>query len=386
MNRGIESVGTVEDLHDAARAITGLDDFGDGEYREGLAVLLDSYARDAGLTPWGNRINRATLRAALVARQLSEAGWRQYPEHAAVTITQPIVVTGLPRTGTTALHRLLCEDPDLQGLEMWLIEAPQPRPPRETWDDQPVFQRIQDRIRKHNVANPEFMGVHFTSADVVEECWQLLRQSMLSISFETLAHVPTYSRWLAGQDWTPAYKRHRRNLQLIGLHDAGRRWALKNPSHLFALPAIMAVYADALIVQTHREPSTVIASMSSLAAQATEGQSEVFQGAAIGRDHLKLWARGADQFMADREQYDPTQFADVRYDEFTADPIGTVAEIYDHFGLRLTEQARAAMVALHAESTASDRRPSHRYELSDFGLAREEVDERFARYRDAYLR
>src|SRR5262245_66123169 len=97
------------------------------------------------------------------------------------------------------------------------------------------------------------MAVHYIAADQVEECWQLLRQSMRSISFECLAHVPAYSSWLAGQDWTAAYRRHRRNLQLIGLRDAGRRWVLKNPSHLFALDELLAVYPDALVIQTHRQ-------------------------------------------------------------------------------------------------------------------------------------
>jgi hypothetical protein len=385
MKPGRDSIGTAEELHAEAREITGLDGFGADDYREGLAVLLESYARDAALTPWGNRINQALLRGALVARQLSEAAAQQYPGHASVAIERPIVVTGLPRTGTTALHRLLCADPGHQGLEMWLTEAPQPRPPRATWEDNPAFERIQERCRNHNVANPEFMGVHYLAADMVEECWQLLRQSMMSIGYETLAHLPTYSRWLAQQDWTPAYRRHRQNLQVIGLRDAGRRWVLKNPSHLFALPALMAVYPDALVVQTHRDPADVIASVSSLAAQATDGQSDVFQGEVIGRIHLELWARGAERFMLDRKQYDPAQFIDVRYDTFTSDPIGTVETIYGHFGLLLSESARSAMVALHAESRADDRKPSHRYELSDFGLSVDEVNERFARYRNGYL-
>ena len=95
--------------------------------------------------------------------------------------------------------------------------------------------------------------MHYMAADQVEECWQLLRQSMRSVSYECLAHLPTYSAWLAGQDWTAAYRRHRRNLQLIGLPDPGRRWVLKNPSHLFALDALLSVYPDALVIQTHRD-------------------------------------------------------------------------------------------------------------------------------------
>ena len=191
-------------------------------------------------------------------------------------------VTGLPRTGTTALHRLLTADPAHQGLELWLTEMPQPRPPRDTWADNPVFQHIQAAYEQHHVEHPEFMGVHYMAADQVEECWQLLRQSMRSVSYECLAHLPAYSAWLGGQDWTGAYRRHRRNLQLIGLPDPGRRWVLKNPSHLFALDAMLRVYPDALIIQTHRAPRAAIASMCSLAAQATDGWSATFRGAVIG--------------------------------------------------------------------------------------------------------
>jgi hypothetical protein len=378
---GRESVGTVDDLHASARRITGLEDMGgDDGYLEGLNVLLESYAADAALTPAGNKAARAFLRRALVARLLSEAGWQRYPQHAAVPIERPVVVTGLPRTGTTALHRLLTADPTHQGLELWLTEFPHPRPPRETWPGNPVFQSIQAGYSRHHLDRPEFMGLHFMSAEQVEECWQLLRQSMRSISYECLAHLPSYSRWLDGQDWTPAYRRHRRNLQLIGLPDAGRRWVLKNPSHLFALPALFDVYPDALVVQTHRDPRTALASVCSLSAEATAGWSETFRGHVVGRDQLDLWGRGLDRFMADRARYDGARFFDVHYDAFVADPIGTAQAIYGHFGLPLTDVTRAAMRDLHAESTSGARRPAHRYALSDFGLTGEEVDARFARY------
>jgi hypothetical protein len=380
MSDGRDSVGTVEDLHASASKITGLDDFGVADYHEGLAVLLASYAAEAGLTPLGNKVKRAFLRGALVARLLSEAAWQRYPEHVDVPIRRPIFVTGLPRTGTTALHRLLSADPAHQGPELWLTEVPQPRPPRDTWTDNVVFQGIQAGYRRHHVEHPEFMGLHYIAADEVEECWQILRQSMTSISYECLAHVPAYSAWLAGQDWTHAYRRHRRNLQLIGLHERNRRWVLKNPSHLFALNALLAVYPDALVIQTHRSPRTAIASVCSLNEQASHGWSTVFRGEVIGRGQLDLWARGLDRFTADRARHDPAQFYDVDYQDLVADPIGTVRSIYDYFGLALTEPARTAMTALHAENTSGGRRPAHRYQLSDFGLTADQVDERFAAY------
>jgi hypothetical protein len=370
-------IGTAADLHASATKITGLADFGADDYSDGLAVLLESYAGDAGLTPLGRRVKRSFLRGALVARLLSEAAWTAWPDYAGVVIERPIFVTGLPRTGTTALHRLLTADPAHQGLEMWLTQAPGPRPPRDTWADNPVFRQIQAGFDRHHVEHPEFMGVHFMAADQVEECWQLLRQSVRSISYECLAHLPTYSRWLSGQDWTAAYRRHRRNLQLIGLPDAGRRWVLKNPSHLFALDALLAVYPDALVIQTHREPVAAIASVCSLAEQASRGWSTTFAGHVIGRDQLELWARGLELFTAARARRDPARFCDVDYAAFIADPVAVVESVYDRFGLTLSGRAADAMRALVAGGAGTGARPSHRYALADFGLAAGQVNERF---------
>lgn len=376
-----DTVGTVEDLHESASRFTGLDDFGDPSYREGLAVLLESYERDASLTPLGRRVKRAFLRGALVARLLSEASWKRFPAHADVPIDRPVFVTGLPRTGTTALHRLLAADPAHQGLEVWLTEVPQPRPPRSTWESDPVFQRIQAGYRQHQVEHPEFLGAHEMSAEMVEECWQLLRQSAKSVSYECLAYLPTYSSWLSAVSWDDAYARHKRNLRLIGLPDKDKRWVLKNPSHLFALDALLAVYPDALVIQTHRAPRTVIASVCSLNEQAAAGWSTVFHGDVVGRAQLDLWARGASSFLAARSRYDAAQFYDVYYDDFVADPLGTVESIYRYFGMPFSDEARSAMASLHRASAS---RPGHRYSLVDFGLTTSEVDDRFAEYLAAH--
>jgi hypothetical protein len=275
------------------------------------------------------------------------------------------------------LHRLLTADPGHQGLELWLAEMPQPRPPRDTWAANPVFQHIQAAYQQHHVEHPEFMGVHYIAADTVEECWQLLRQTLRSVSYECLAYLPTYSAWLKDQDWTGPFRRHRRNLQLIGLHDARRRWVLKNPSHLFSLDAILEVYPDALIIQTHREPRAVIGSMCSLAAHATDGWSHTFRGEVIGASQLELWASGLEKFAAARSKHDQAQFLDVDYGSFTADPIGTVESVYEHFELAYTGAAGDAIRALQAEAASGDSKPAHRYSLADFGLTAEQVDERF---------
>jgi hypothetical protein len=372
---GRADIGTIDDLHEAATRMTGLSDFGDrAEYLEGMEVLLESFQNDERLTPFGNKVVRAQFRGALAARALANASFAANPSYADVAIERPIFVTGLPRTGTTALHRLLCDDPNAQGLEMWLTQVPQPRPPREQWADNPIYAHMQANFDQHHRENPEFMGVHFMSADTVEECWQILRQTFRSIAYETLAYLPTYSAWLQQQDWTPAYARHKQNLQLIGLNEPGKRWVLKNPSHLFALDALMTVFPDALVIQMHREPRTIVASASSLAMQATEGQSEIFHGEVIGRVQLELWARGAEAFRAARQKYDPAQFLDIDYRDFVGDQAATVAWVYEHFALG----EPPAPVAARAGGDGGGHRSSHRYSLADFGLTEAEVDERFA--------
>ncbi|MFD3747752.1 sulfotransferase family protein [Nocardia sp. NPDC058633] len=369
-------VGTVADLHASATKLTGLTDFGSDDYTEALQVLLDSYRDEAGLTELGSKMSRFFLRGTLVARALSEAAWAANPGYVETPVTKPIFVTGLPRTGTTALHRLLAADPANQGLEMWLTDFPQPRPPRDTWEDNPAYQQIDAGLRRHQVQNPEFMGLHYMSASDVEECWQLLRQSGMSHSYECLAYVPGYARWLSGQDWTPAYARHRRNLQLIGMNDT-RRWVLKNPSHLFCLDALLATYPDAIVIQTHRDPATIIPSVCSLNEHATRGWSTVFTGETIGRTQLDLWARGLSEFTAARTRHPEATFIDVDFDDLRADPVGVVDRIYTRTGTALTPEARAAITALDHESRTGARKPTHHYALSDYGLTEEMVADSF---------
>ena len=324
---------------------------------------------------------RAFLRGALAARLLSEAAWARHPGYAEVGIERPIFVTGLPRTGTTALHRLLAADPAHQGLEMWLTEVPQPRPPRETWAGDPVFRRIQAAYERHHVAHPEFMGVHYMAADQVEECWQLLRQSMRSVSYECLAHLPAYSAWLAGQDWTGAYRRHRRNLQLIGLPDRGRRWVLKNPSHLFALDALLRVYPDALVIQTHRDAA---------------GRDRVGvqpRRAGVGRLVAGVHRRGDRPRPAGAVGPRPRA---VHGRARQARPGAVLRRRLRRVHRRPRPHRRSGLRALRAdaerpgpgrhEGTAQAQcagrcGPAHRYALSDFGLTDRQVDERFAGYR-----
>lgn len=374
MTRVREDVGSYDEIAAAAVRTTGMDDFGGTAHEEGLRILVDDLASpEAGLTGEGNYFERSQVKSALVGRLLTQARFTEFPAHADVPVERPIFVVGLPRTGTTALHRLLNADPQHQGLELWLTEYPQPRPPRETWESDPVFIAMQSAFSEHHIESPEFMGIHYMDATSVEECWRLLRQTGKSISYESLANVPRYSAWLAEQDWTDAYARHKENLQLIGMNDPEKRWVLKNPSHLAALDALMTVYPDALIVYTHRDPITSIASACSLSAEATVGHSTTFVGETVGSTQLGMLSRSWHSFMDARPTYDQAQFIDVDYLQFVKDPVGTTRGIYEAFDIDWTAEAAAEVEAIDSQSRQGGKRPSHQYSLADYGLTEAQV-------------
>lgn len=380
MTRERADVGSFEDIAAAAMRTTGMSDFGGTAHEEGLRVLTEDLASpEAGLTPRGNYFQRSEVKSALVGVLLTQAQFAAHPEHRAVAIERPVFVMGLPRTGTTALHRYLHADPEVQGLEMWLTQYPQPRPPRETWEQDPIFQAMQQAFTAHHVESPEFMGIHYMDATTVEECWRLLRQTGKSSSYESLANVPRYSAWLQQQDWTDAYTRHKETLQLVGLNDPETRWVLKNPSHLTALDALMTVYPDALVVYTHRDPVACIASSCSLSAETTAGHSTTYVGDVIGRTQLDLWSRAFHAFHDARPRYADAQFADVAFRDLVADPLGITRRIYDQFGLDWTPQVQAAIEAIDRESKQGKAKPSHTYSLQDYGLTEDRVRSAFDR-------
>jgi hypothetical protein len=380
MARERDDVGTYEDILAAAVRTTGMTDLGGTEHEEGLRTLVEDLSSpEAGLTGRGNYFQRSEVKGALVGRLLTQARFNELPQHADVPIQRPIFVMGLPRTGTTALHRLLHADPTAQGLEMWITQFPQPRPPRETWESDPIFTAMQQAFSAHHVESPEFMGIHYMDATSVEECWRLLRQTGKSNSYESLANLPRYTHWLRGQDWADAYARHRRNLQLIGLNDPDKRWVLKNPSHMTALDALMTVYPDALIVYTHRDPVACIASSCSLSAETTVGHSTTYVGAVIGDTQLDLWSRAYHAFHDARPAYDRAQFADVAFSDLLADPIGTTRGLYEQFGLDWAPEVQAAIEESDRQARQGVAKPSHQYALEDYGLTEDRVRSSFDR-------
>lgn len=370
-----DSVGSYEEILAAAVRTTGLSDLGGDEHEEGLRVLLEDYAGAAGLTPVGNHRMRGTVKGLLVAKLLAQQGFADHPDHEDVAIERPVFVTGLPRSGTTLLQRLLTAAPAAQGLEQWLADLPQPRPPRETWEDHPIFAAMQGGYRAFHEANPELAGIHYSDAASHEECWRLLQHAGTSAAFETQAYTPAYTAWLQSADWAPAYRRHRRLLQLIGLRDAEKRWVLKNPSHLYSLDALLAEYPDALVVVTHRDPVTCVASMCSLAEASTRGTSTVFVDDTIGRTQLDLLAREQERYRAARAGH-PDSFLDVSYEDLVAEPVAVARTVHAAAGMAWDDAVETSVREELAASRSGHRAPRHSYTLADYGLTEAQVRDR----------
>lgn len=366
-------------LHDAARAATGLDDFGDDGYLEGLRVLLGSLDDDARLNEVGDLVSRAVIVDALKARLHSEAGFTRFPQTADEPIRQPIFIVGLPRTGTTALHHLIAQNPALQGLELWLSGTPKPRPPRASWPSDRDFLASDRTIRQLYARSPEMKAIHFMSAALPDECWRLFGQDFAHSSWEAQSYVPGYSRWWARHDMRPVYRRHRRNLQLIGQPEPRRRWLLKDATHLFALEALFEVYPDARVVQTHRDPTKLIGSVCSLCWSSRQPLSDHHDAEAFGRATLALWERAIRSTMEVRRGLDPSRFYDLPFEKFLADPLGVVAEIHEWLGLEYSGEAEAGARRFR-EANPPGKHGDHAYELSDWGLRAGEILERFGDY------
>ncbi|MCZ4498917.1 MAG: hypothetical protein JWQ74_1470, partial [Marmoricola sp.] len=196
---------------------------------------------------------------------------------------------------------------------------------------------------------------------------------------ESLANLPRYSQWLASQDWTDAYARHKQNLQLLGINDQEKRWVLKNPSHMSGLDALMTVYPDALIVYTHREPITCIASSCSLSAETTVGQSDTYVGGVIGHTQLDLWSRAFHTFHDARGKYDQDQFIDIPFGDLVKDQVGTARRVYEKFGLDWTPETEAAVTEIDREAKEGKAAPKHSYDLKDYGLTDKQVLDAFDR-------
>lgn len=372
-------------LMDAASAATGLDDFGDTRFLEPLAVLCDALTTEVELSPMG-RVSQHTLFVQLLAnRLLVEREIGRHPEILDEPIEAPIVIAGLPRTGTTHLHNLLSADPRLRSLPYWeslepvLADAERVRPDGPPPDPDPRLARTDAALWFVNEAMPHFVRMHEMTTQHRHEEIQLLALDFSTMLFETTTPVPSYRDWFDATDQTPTYGYLRRVLQVctyLRRRDEGAptRWVLKSPQHLAQFGPLMATFPDATVVVTHREPVAVTASMATMVAYSARLALAAPDPVAIGRYWGDRVEHLLDACVRDRGLLPADRSLDVRFDEFMADDVAMALAVEDLAGLPRDHAATAAI----ADYVATHPRGRHGtvvYDLAAVGL---DADERAA--------
>jgi hypothetical protein len=364
------------DLIETARRRGGLDDFGEGDFFEALSRLLESCQTEAQLNLIGKIALRTNVLQTLYSRLRMERDRQLYPEIARQEIREPLFIIGLPRSGTTLLHTLLAADPEHRSPLMW--EVMTPSPPTSN-DETRRIQRATRSCKWFNWLAPTFRHVHAVDAKVPQECVGLMSPTFMSDQFDTMYYVPSYRAWFFRQDLQPAYEYHRRFLQHLQFRRAGRRWVLKAPTHMFALPALLSVYPDALFVQMHRTPIEAMASVASLITILRSAFSDGVDPLVVCRDSIQYWSETMEKFLEDRDRLLNGRICDIDYNQICRNPIAAVGRIYDHFGWSLSLEAERRMRALMARR-AGNGRGNHHYQLAEFGVVPGEVLRAFAPY------
>ncbi|HET8710010.1 MAG TPA: sulfotransferase, partial [Spongiibacteraceae bacterium] len=254
----------MDEVHELVAREVGNDDFGSRDYLPGLRVLLQSMDYDPHFTERGRRFAWGTVVGALKGRAHAIKSMRENPGFDRHAITNPVVITGIPRTGTTALHKLMAVDPQFQGLQTWLLDAPMPRPPQDTWTNYPAFHKTAEMLEARFKAAPIKRAAHNMAAEEVDECCLVLRQGFVSNLWTVGWSAATYDAWWQCQSETDAYRHYYRCVQLIGNNDIDKRWLLKNPGHIDNLDLLFATFPAAKVIQTHRDPAKAVPSLCSL--------------------------------------------------------------------------------------------------------------------------
>jgi hypothetical protein len=358
---------SADQLLDEAAAESGRTDFGPGDFREGLEVLLDSLERDGDLSPGADASVIGDLRRRLVNRLEVEAWYAEHPEVDGVTVRGPVDINGLPRTGTTALADMLSLDPQFRSLRGWEQTKPVPPPVKGQEAGDPRRRAFEEMQAERS---DEHKAMHIMEIDATMEDTEVLGMAFHGQGM-TLP-VPSYRTWWRGADLTETYRYHRRVVKVLGSQCPPERWLFKAPHHKFHLEALAGAYPEVRFVMTHRDPGKVVPSYASIVSSIlppADGERDV---QALGReicDHLRL---GMEHAIEARARLGEHRFLDVHHRDLIADPKGTIRRIYEWLGFDLTpgvEQTILEWQQVNRMGAAG----VHRYTAEQFGLTTEQI-------------
>lgn len=374
-----------ESLKRAACEATGLNDFGDNSWLTPFRVYLKSLKEEASLTLMGRLMARHDIFMWLKTRLQVNEILNQHPEIEQQEIEAPMVIVGLPRSGTSILFEVLWQDPDVGVPLMW--EAMQPCPPPEaaTYNSDPRIEACDKIITQWNRVCPEFATMHEMRGDIPAECGLLMAATFISDHVASLHQTPSYSMWCATEaDFVPVYEYHKKILQILQWKNPRKRWLLKAPEHQVHLDTLLKVYPDARIVQTHRDPIKCMASTTSLMGSLYAMRSdqpfnaEIFENIIMG----EATANRLEKVIQQRDEgtLPGANIADSRYQDLMDDPISCIEEIYAHFDMALSESTKTLML-VYLASKPKGKFGQHSYRVDDSKAKERKL---FKRYQDYY--
>ncbi|MCU1588251.1 MAG: hypothetical protein JWN31_1744 [Frankiales bacterium] len=375
----------VDDLLANARTKAQYDQFGDDWFLEPLGVLVDALNSQAQLSEIGQQMTERRLTALLVDRLRLRKTQAENPQILDVPVDVAAEICGLPRTGSTLLHRLLAASPQLTSTLSWECSYPLPFP-GEGPDAEIRKGKAKKMMDLFLELSPDFGDIHTVVWDGPEEDVLLLDRSFTAMSWDSFYWVPDYGIWLRSFDQSKAYDELRQWLQVLQWQDptrAGKRWILKSPHHLTAADTVLDTFPGCKIVMTHRSPTSAVPSYASMVAAMTAQYSDKADPKLIGQywnDRFVECLSGFDEVRSRR----PDRFVDVPFKQTVAEPLATAQRVMTELGLTVTAADNQAF-ADYLDVNKQEKHGSHSYTAEDFGLSTEQLEKDFAFYTEAYL-
>jgi hypothetical protein len=360
---GIEHLNLdADNLREAASQLTGLSDFGAPPFEEAFEVLLKSLHHDADLNPIGRYIQRRQLLNYL-SNRLRLTDYRKRAPSAQLS-TPPLIVLGIPRSGTTLLHRLLAEDPANRALPFWQLMRPFPVRGADPSEPDPRRAGMEKRLRLQRRLVPSLDAKHHVRADSPEECMWMLGLTFVSLVFWVFAPVYSYLQWFLSQDRLEKYRDYASLLNLLDKEQPGQRLTLKAPAHTGSVREIIQSVPGAMLVQIHRDPATCLASFNSLLYSNYHAVTNRVDVRKMSEANLQLFLGEHERNQEAREEF-PGAVFDVDYQRLVQEPIQTIQRIYAHYGLGWAPDIEEGIKAYLAENPKGIH-GAHQYDAADF--------------------
>lgn len=367
-----------------ATADTGLVDFGPDDYRERLDVLLGAL-RDVDGMHGGGVVNfYGQLLQLLKNRLLLADLLTRHPEIADIELRSPVVIAGLPRTGTTHLHNLLAAPPTFRTMPYWESNEPFPLPAEAGIDPDPRRTRMDVAVSVINLVMPHFALMHEMTTDHVHEEIQLLANDFSTMLFETLADVPAWRDYYQTHDQTPHYRYLATQLKAMQFLRGGDRWLLKSPQHLEQVPVLDRVFPDSIVVFTHRDPVPVALSMVAMITYSARMHRSPVPVEQIAAGWIERLERMLNALVRDRDTIGPDRSIDLRFNDFMADEVGVAEKVYALAGEPFTDAARKG-VGDYLAGHQRGRLGTVEATFEMFGLDEDDLRARFAPYVGRFL-